>query len=157
MFSSDELLASPLVRNMLSPEEVRLAEADENWLVNDGMSDAKIVFTLSWDSSMPGSCGASWINEWRGLYFFTSSDLDPMGPFTSLEEALGVEYLLSFFDSYSIDSDVTRQARRPLIRIGRIGPFSRQAHFLRVWGARLIAAAASLVGKTSGRPIRTKS
>ncbi len=55
MFSSDELLASLLVRNVLSPEEVRLAEADADWLVNDGMSDAKIVFTLSWDSSMPGS------------------------------------------------------------------------------------------------------
>ena len=44
----------------------------------------------------------------------------------------------------------TFQANRPLIRIGRIGPSSRQAHRRNVWGRRLIAAAASFVGRTSG-------
>ncbi len=38
------------------------------------------------------------------------------------------------------------------MRIGRIGPFSRHAHFLSVCGARLIADAASLVGRTVGKP-----
>ncbi len=106
MLPSDELLAVPMVRNVLTPQEILLAEADEDWLVNDGMSDTKTVFTLSWDSSMPGSCGASWITDWRGIYFFRSSDLGAMGPFASLEEALDVEYLQSFFDYYSIESSV---------------------------------------------------
>lgn len=106
MLSSEELLASPLVRKVLTPDEIQQAEADEDWLVNDGMAEAKTVFTLSWDSSMPGSCRATWITEWRGVHFFDSSDLDPMGPFASLEEALDVEYLERLFDYFSIDCDV---------------------------------------------------
>jgi len=106
MFSSDELLANPLVRNVLSPDEIQLAEADEDWLPNEVLEKCKTVFTLGWDSSMPGSCGASWINEWRGLYFFTSSDLDPEGPFADLDEALNVEYFWTFSSNHSLWSDV---------------------------------------------------
>lgn len=36
------------------------------------------------------------------------------------------------------------------MRIGRIGPHSRQAHFLRVFGLRFITGAASAVGRNSG-------
>lgn len=40
---------------------------------------------------------------------------------------------------------LTRHARRPLIRMGRMGPFSRQAQIRRVCWARLRCAAASAV------------
>lgn len=46
----------------------------------------------------------------------------------------------------------TRQARRPLIRTGRSGPFSRQAHLRRVCGRRLSAAAATSVGTIASIP-----
>ena len=46
------------------------------------------VFCLGWDSNHPGGSGANYVNEWNGLYFITSSDYDPEGPFSSLEEAL---------------------------------------------------------------------
>jgi hypothetical protein len=109
MLNSEQLLASPLVRNVLSPEELRLAETDDDWLPNEVMEQWKSVFVLTWDSSMPGSCGASFIEEWRGIYFFASTDLESMGPFACLEEALDVEYLQSFFYYFSIDSDVIPQ------------------------------------------------
>lgn len=44
----------------------------------------------------------------------------------------------------------TRHAKRPLIRMGLIGPISRQAHFLKVCGARFKKAEALTVVKTSG-------
>lgn len=106
MLSNDELLASPLVCNVLTPEEIQRAEADENWLVNDGMEDAKLVLTVAWDSSMPGTCGASWIREWRGLYFFDSSDVDSEGPFESLDDAMEVDLFMVFSDGLSLESDV---------------------------------------------------
>jgi hypothetical protein len=46
------------------------------------------VFCLGWDGNYPGGSGANYITEWNGLYFITSSDYDPEGPFDSLEEAL---------------------------------------------------------------------
>jgi len=56
-------------------------------------------------------------------------------------------------DSKSRRSD-TFHARRPCIETGRIGPHSQQAHLRRVCGARLIACAASSVGRVS-RPLAT--
>lgn len=50
----------------------------------------------------------------------------------------------------SASKSETRQARRPLIRIGRIGPLSRQAHFRRVCGRRLRADAAASVESIAG-------
>src|SRR5579859_393579 len=44
----------------------------------------------------------------------------------------------------------TFQARRPLIRTGRIGPVSEYAHLRRVDGCRLMNAAACRVGRTAG-------
>jgi hypothetical protein len=46
------------------------------------------VFCLGWDGDYPGGSGANYITKWNGLYFITSSDYDPEGPFDSLEEAL---------------------------------------------------------------------
>ena len=104
MLDAEDLLASSLVRNVLSPEEIQRAEEDEDWLNYRIEEEGEKVFTLSWESSMPGTCGASWIIRWRGLYFFRSSDLDPDGPFPTLDAALSIEYLSQFASFHQIDS-----------------------------------------------------
>ena len=104
MLDAEDLLASSLVRNVLSPEEIQRAEEDEDWLNYRIEEEGEKVFTLSWESSMPGTCGASWIIRWRGLYFFRSSDLDPDGPFPTLDAALSIVYLSQFASFHQIDS-----------------------------------------------------
>ena len=104
MLDAEDLLASSLVRNVLSSEEIQRAEEDEDWLNDRIEEEGENVFTLSWESSMPGTCGASWIMRWRGLYFFRSSDLDPDGPFPTLDAALSIEYLSQFASFHQIDS-----------------------------------------------------
>ena len=54
-------------------------------------NESKVVLTLAWDGNFPGNSGAIWVCRWKGLYFVSSSDYDPEGPFSSLEEALGLE------------------------------------------------------------------
>jgi hypothetical protein len=46
--------------------------------------EAATVFCLGWDGDFPGGSGAVYVNEWNGVYFVTSSDFDPEGPFSSL-------------------------------------------------------------------------
>jgi hypothetical protein len=50
------------------------------------------VLSLSFDTNSPGTGGGvNWIEEWNGLFFFFSSDLDAEGPFKTLDEALALE------------------------------------------------------------------
>ena len=50
--------------------------------------EAITILGLSWDGDFPGNSGALWIQEWRGIFFITSSDYEASGPYESLEEAL---------------------------------------------------------------------
>jgi len=62
---------------------------DAVWeIVNE---EAQSVLTMAWDGGFPGNSGAVWINEWKGLYFIASSDYEPSGPYSNLEEALDEE------------------------------------------------------------------
>lgn len=106
MLNNDKLLESKLLLCKLSREELRHAHTDEDWLPNKIGGEMNTVLTVSLDeSSMPGSCGVSWISEWRGLYFFTSSDVSPEGPFETLQEAMNVELLSGFSEGFSFESD----------------------------------------------------
>ena len=49
------------------------------------------VFCLGWDGNHPGGSGANYVNEWNGLYFITSSDYDPEGPFSSPKDRTAEE------------------------------------------------------------------
>lgn len=106
MLASDVLLANSLVRAVLSPEELQRADEDEDWLPNAIGEEGGSVLTVGSDSSMPGGCGVMWINKWRGLYFFQSSDVDPEGPFANLEDALEVDYFTTFTSNNEIWSEV---------------------------------------------------
>jgi hypothetical protein len=58
----------------------------------DVISDeATTIFILGWDGDFPGGSGGVYVNEWKGVYFVTSSDYDDEGPFNSVEEALELE------------------------------------------------------------------
>jgi hypothetical protein len=46
------------------------------------------VLALSWEPDDWGNSGCHTVTEWRGFYFFRSSDLDPEGPFPTLKAAL---------------------------------------------------------------------
>jgi hypothetical protein len=66
----------------------------QDWL-HDNLEDGfDQVFCLAWDGNFPGNSGALYVQEWRGLYFITSSDYDPSGPYQSLEEALEQDYFM---------------------------------------------------------------
>ena len=123
MLDAEDLLASSLVRNVLSPEEIQRAEEDEDWLNYRIEEEGEKVFTLSWESSMPGTCGASWIIRWRGLYFFRSSDLDPDGPFPTLDAALSIEYLSQFASFHQIDSGAIPRNETKLAKSKQNTPF----------------------------------
>jgi hypothetical protein len=91
---------------LLSPEELQRADEDEDWLPNAIGAEGRSVLTVGSDSSMPGGCGVMWISEWRGLYFFQSSDVDSEGPFANLEDALEVDYFTTFTSNNEIWSEV---------------------------------------------------
>lgn len=106
MWAFDVLLKHPLIRAVLRPEELQRAEEDEDWLPNAIGEEGESVLTVVSDSSMPGGCGAMWINEWRGLYFFDSSDVDSEGPFASIDEVLGLEHFSIVTSDNEIWSEV---------------------------------------------------
>lgn len=90
MLPSD-LHLHPLVAPRLTPQEKALALEDEDWLRNEIYGERDSVLYCSWDLEGwgPGTNGAIWVHEWKGLYFLRSSDFDDDGPFASLEEACG--------------------------------------------------------------------
>jgi len=106
MLDSDSLLSSDLVRRQLSAEELELAREDEDFLPNEIVEQATTVLAVSMDGTgMPGSSTASWITEWRGLYFFSSSDAASEGPFATLEEAMNVDLFTGFVEGILLESD----------------------------------------------------
>lgn len=50
------------------------------------------VLCLSWDGNAPGNSGALYVGHWMGMYFITSSDYDPSGPYFSVDDVLCQEY-----------------------------------------------------------------
>ena len=67
--------------------------ANEGTLFDDAFNTynecAETVLTLGWTGSSAGNSGAIWLHNCEGIYIITSSDFDDMGPFSSLEDALG--------------------------------------------------------------------
>lgn len=90
MIDYEAVLRHPKVRG-LSERTVETAREDESVLDDLITNHGTSVVTLGWDGGSAGNSGVNWITEWRGLYFFDSSDHDPEGPFDTLEEALSVE------------------------------------------------------------------
>lgn len=119
MLATYVLLANPLIHAVLSAEELQRAEEDEDWLADTIGQEGRSVLTVGSDSSMPGGSGVIWINEWRGLYFFESSDVDSEGPFANLEEALSVDYFSNFTSNNEIWSKVIPLERLLEIVSGR--------------------------------------
>lgn len=103
---NEVLPTNPSIRRVLAMDEIRLAEGDEDWLPDLIQDECEVVFTLAWDSSMPGTCGAIWINKWREIYFIDSSDFDRQGPFDTLDQALTTDILTGFSEGYSLWSKV---------------------------------------------------
>ncbi len=86
--------------------------------VRDMISDeGRTVLSLAWDGNGPAHSGCHHVVEWRGLYFFQSSDLDAEGPFDSLEEALALEC----FQVQTAHPEITASGidRAALLRLAR--------------------------------------
>ncbi|WP_262298986.1 hypothetical protein [Microvirga sesbaniae] len=77
----------------LPPGERERLMADVDELSDTVFSDAASVLNLGWDAGTMAASGYLSIREWYSVYFITSSDHDPAGPFASLSEALGHDYL----------------------------------------------------------------
>lgn len=102
----DAVLAHPGAREALMgrltsemrEELVRLNDPDYTEGVlhdfaHDNLGDfTDQVLCLSWDGNAPGNSGALYVGRWLGMYFITSSDYDPSGPYFSIEEVLREEY-----------------------------------------------------------------
>jgi hypothetical protein len=75
------VLRSPRVRASLTPEELSEAQDEEN-LHEMICSGGVTVLSLSFDTGRVGTGGGvNWVEEWNGLFFFFSSELEPEGPF----------------------------------------------------------------------------
>jgi hypothetical protein len=97
--------------------EKKYAEYRDNEdALHEDLSDAKTVFALGWDGNFPGNSGAIWVEEFKGLYFCTSTDFDSEGPFQSLDGALDCEFFHTSTPNPSITSD-----KLPLKRLLSIG------------------------------------
>jgi hypothetical protein len=82
---------------------------DAIWDIVSG--EATTVFSLGWDGDFPGGSGGVYVNEWKGVYFVTSSDYDDEGPFSSLEEALELDYFASSTPKPELSSNAVSEAK----------------------------------------------
>ena len=64
----------------------------EDWLADNLLDHADQVLCLAWDGDFPGNSGALYVQEAKGMFFITSSDYDPSGPYQSIDEALEQDY-----------------------------------------------------------------
>lgn len=81
-------------------------ECVEDWFWNDIlMPQSETVLTVGWDGGMPGHGGAIWHQCWRGIFYATSSDMDPQGPYDTLDEAMDC-YGSELTESNEVYSDV---------------------------------------------------
>jgi len=78
---------------------------------------AETVLTLGWTGGSAGNSGAIWLHNCEGIYIITSSDIDDMGPFLSLEDALKEECFHVAPPEPELDSAVLPEER--LLAIAR--------------------------------------
>ena len=73
----------------LGEEALTKAKDDANSLLATIQAEEFTILTLlSWPGSDPASCVATWVTEWKDLYFVASSDVERVGPFDSTDGAL---------------------------------------------------------------------
>jgi len=95
--------------------------ADEGTLFDDAFNVynecAETVLTLGWTGGSAGNSGAIWLHNCEGIYIITSSDIDDMGPFLLLEDALKEECFHGAPPQPELDSAVLPEER--LLTIAR--------------------------------------
>src|SRR5262249_50781852 len=74
------------IKAALGPEQFAEAFQDEEFLGALICDEGVSVLSLGFNTG-----SVNWIQEWNGLFFFFSSDLDCEGPFKTLDEALALE------------------------------------------------------------------
>jgi hypothetical protein len=79
--------------------------ANEDELSDTVFSDATSVLDLGWDAGRMAASGCLSIRDWHGVFFITSSDYDPAGPFASIGDALDHEYLWGPIPGLGLASD----------------------------------------------------
>ncbi|MFM7162784.1 MAG: hypothetical protein ACKO3P_20735 [Planctomycetaceae bacterium] len=68
---------------------------------------AETVLAVGWDGGdFPGNSGGVWINAVEDVFVAASSDMDDIGPFASLDEALNCDEVLGSPPNPEISSDV---------------------------------------------------
>jgi hypothetical protein len=113
------VLRSPQVRSSLSPGQLAEALEDEDNLHEMISYEGESVLSLGFDTGSVGTgAGVNWIEEWNGLFFFFSSDLDCEGPFETLDEAVALE-VFHWPNSYASELDSDRLPFKQLIKIAR--------------------------------------
>lgn len=78
--------------NVESDGEAFAKEQLEDWLMNNLLERADQVLCLAWDGDFPGNSGALYVQEAKGMFFISSSDYEPSGPYQSIDEALEADY-----------------------------------------------------------------
>lgn len=78
--------------NVDSDGEAYAQEELEDWLQDNLLDRAVEVLCLAWDGDFSGNSGALYVHEAQGMFFISSSDYDPSGPYQSIDEALEQDY-----------------------------------------------------------------
>ncbi len=78
--------------NVESDGEAYAKEQLEDWLMNNLLDRADQILCLAWDGDFPGNSGALYVQEAKGMFFISSSDYEPSGPYQSVDEALEEDY-----------------------------------------------------------------
>ena len=78
--------------NVESDGEAYAKEELEDWLQDNLLEHAAEVLCLAWDGDFSGNSGALYVQEALGMFFISSSDYDPSGPYQSIDEALEADY-----------------------------------------------------------------
>lgn len=63
-----------------------------DWLPDNLLEHADQVLCLAWDGDFPGNSGALYVQETKGMFFISSSDYEPSGPYLTLDEVLDKDY-----------------------------------------------------------------
>ena len=116
----DRLLSDPKFAPGLSSERRSELLADPDLLFQEMQDEASSVLRLGWDGGFPGTSGASWLQEWHGLYFVTSSDFDNERAYWSLDEALASENFNFSTARPELHSDVIPMDRLMEIALGLV-------------------------------------
>jgi hypothetical protein len=104
------LLQNPKVRLALGRGRFAKAAEDNDCLLDIISEEGRTLLTLSNDE------GGSFLSEWCGLYFVTSTEYEPEGPYETLKEALSDERFSLEISEPEIRSEVV-----PLPTLKKIG------------------------------------